>query len=138
MKPEQIKIVQDTFKKVAPLGDAVAEIFYAKLFAIDPDLRPMFKGDMAEQGRKLMKMLTIAVHGLHRLEDLVPAVQDLGRRHVGYGVVPAHYATVGAALIWTLEQGLGEDFTPEACEAWVAAYKVLSETMMSAGDAMAA
>ena len=138
MTPEQIKHVQDSFKMVAPLGDTVAEIFYGRLFAIDPGLRPMFKGDMAEQGTKLMKMLTVAVHGLSRLDDLVPAVQALGRRHADYGVVPAQYATVGTALMWTLEQGLKDAFTPDVRDAWAAAYTVLADTMMAAQRARAA
>ena len=101
---EEIALVQSTFKMVVPIADTAAELFYGRLFEIDPALKPMFKGDMKEQGRKLMHMLSIAVAGLDDLDRLVPAVQALGRRHVGYGVRDAHYATVGSALLWTLEQ----------------------------------
>jgi hemoglobin-like flavoprotein len=102
------------------------------LFEMDPALKPLFKGDMAEQGRKLTAMIGTAVSGLTDLPSIVPAVQDLGRRHVKYGVKDAHYDTVGAALLWTLEQGLGEAFTPEAKEAWATAYGVLASTMKDA------
>jgi hemoglobin-like flavoprotein len=92
----------------------------------------MFKGDMKEQGQKLMKMIATAVNGLDRLDSIVPAVQDLGRRHVGYGVRPEHYDTVGAALLQTLEQGLGSAFTPEVKQAWATVYGVLAATMKDA------
>ena len=138
MTPEQIGHVQTSFQQVVPLGETVAEIFYTRLFEIDPGLRPMFKGDMFEQGRKLLKMLTVAVNGLSRLDELVPQVQALGLRHAEYGVVPAQYATVGAALLWTLEQGLGDAFTPEVRDAWVDAYEVLAQTMIAATEAKAA
>jgi hemoglobin-like flavoprotein len=97
-----------------------------------PALRPFFKGDMAEQGRKLMSMIGVAVANLGKLDVIVPAVRDLGRRHVGYGVRQAHYDTVGTALVWTLEQGLGDDFTPETRQAWVEAYTILAGTMQQA------
>lgn len=105
---------------------------YERLFTLDPSLRPLFRGEMKEQGRKVMAMISMAVNGLTRLEQLVPAVQALGRRHAGYGVRDEHYATVGAALLWTLEQGLGNSFTPAVREAWTAAYGVLSSTMKDA------
>ena len=132
MTPQQKNLVQTTFAKVVPIAPTAAELFYGKLFEIDAALRPLFKGDMKQQGAKLMKMIGFCVNGLDDLPALVPAVQQLGRRHVGYGVVDAHYATVGAALLWTLEKGLGPDFTDEAKEAWAAVYGILATTMKEA------
>lgn len=125
LSAEQVALIQTSFTQVVIDSDAVARLFYARLFSLDPSLKPMFKGDMREQGRKLMQMLAVAVSMLDKLDKLVPAVQALGKRHVGYGVKKEHYDTVGAALIWTLEQGLGPAFTPEVREAWVALYGVL-------------
>ena len=130
--PAQKMLVQTTFSAIAPLADDVAVIFYGRLFEIDPSLRHMFRTDMAEQRKKLMQMLTAAVKGLDRLDKLVPVVQDLGRRHAGYGVADAHYETVGAALLWTLRKGLGSAFTPEVEDAWSAVYGVLANTMREA------
>ena len=132
MTPMQKKLVQSSFAKVAPIADTAAELFYSKLFALDPALKPMFKGDMKEQGRKLMRMIATAVNGLDRIEALVPAVQDLGQRHVAYGVTAAHYDTVGEALLWTLERGLGPDFTPEVNDAWATVYGLLAQVMKDA------
>ncbi len=132
MSPEQKILVQSSFAKVAPIADQAADLFYDRLFTLDPSLRPLFKPDMREQKRALMGMLAVAVAGLDRLEELVPAVRKLGARHAGYGVKDEHYATVGSALIWTLEQGLGDDFTPETRDAWLAVYTVLAETMKDA------
>ena len=128
----QIELVQNTFANIAPIADDAAVLFYRRLFEIDPSLQQMFKGDMAEQRRKLMQMLTAAVKGLPRLDRLVPVVEELGRRHAGYGVSDAHYDTVGAALIWTLEKGLGRAFTPEVKDAWTTVYGVLASTMKNA------
>jgi hemoglobin-like flavoprotein len=132
MTPKQIELVQGSWREVLPIADIAAELFYGRLFVLDPSLKPLFKGDMSAQGRKLMSMISTAVNGLTRLESIVPAVQDLGRRHVKYGVKDAHYDTVAAALVWTLGQGLGEQFTPEVKDAWVAAYGVLAKTMKDA------
>jgi hemoglobin-like flavoprotein len=107
----QKTLVQESFARIAPVADAAAALFYGRLFQIDPSLQRMFRGDMGEQRQKLMRMLTAAVKGLDHLDRLVPVVEDLGRRHTAYGVVDAHYDTVGAALLWTLEQGLGDAFT---------------------------
>jgi hemoglobin-like flavoprotein len=126
--------VQESFALVAPIAETAAELFYGRLFELDPSLRDLFHGDMREQGRKLMQMLTVAVRGLDHLEEIVPAVQALGRRHAGYGVLDEHFETVGAALLWTLEQGLGSAFTPAVAQAWATAYNVLASTMK---DAMA-
>ena len=128
----QVELVQSSFAIIAPIADDAAALFYRRLFEIDPSLERMFKGDMAEQRRKLMQMLTAAVKGLSRLDRLVPVVEDLGRRHAGYGVADEHYDTVGAALLWTLEKGLGTAFTPDVKEAWVTVYTLLATTMKNA------
>jgi hemoglobin-like flavoprotein len=132
MTPKQIELVQTTWEKCVPIADQAAALFYGKLFELDPQLKPLFTSDIKEQGKKLMTMITLAVRGLNDLGRLVPAVEELGRRHVGYGVKEEHYATVGAALLWTLEQGLGHDFTAEVKEAWTKVYTVLATTMQKA------
>jgi hemoglobin-like flavoprotein len=132
MTPEQIALVRTSFAQVLPIADAAAALFYDRLFALDPSLRPMFRGDPQAQGRALMGMIRVAVNGLDRLDQIVPAVQALGRRHAGYGVKDEHYATVAVALLWTLEQGLGAAFTPETREAWTQAYTLLAVTMQTA------
>ena len=132
MTPEQITLVKTSWEKVVPISEKAAELFYGKLFELDPSLKSLFTSDMTEQGKKLMKMINTAVNGLDRLDAIVPAVQDLGRRHVGYGVKDEHYDTVGAALLWTLETGLGDAFTPEVKESWVTVYTLLADTMKSA------
>jgi hemoglobin-like flavoprotein len=128
----QVTLVQETFAVITPIADDAAALFYRRLFEIDPSLQAMFKGDMAEQRRKLMQMLTAAVKGLNHLDRLVPVVEDLGRRHAGYGVADAHYDTVGEALLWTLEKGLGSAFTPDARNAWATVYGLLATTMKNA------
>jgi hemoglobin-like flavoprotein len=139
LTPAQKTLVQDSFAVIAPIADDAAVLFYRRLFEIDPSLQAMFRGDMAEQRRKLMQMLTAAVKGLDRLDQLVPVVQELGRRHAAYGVADAHYDTVGAALLWTLEKGLGDAFTPETKEAWAAVYGLIATTMQQAArEALAA
>lgn len=141
MTPQQILLVRTTWEQVAPQPESAAVLFYRRLFELDPELRSLFKGDMNEQGRKLMTIIGMAVGGLGRLESLVPAIEDLGRRHAGYGVKDEDYDTVGAALLWTLETGLGDAFTQEAKEAWATVYGVLAQTMKGAvgtgGDALA-
>ena len=127
-----VALVQKSWKHVKPISNTAAELFYGKLFSLDPAIQSLFKGDMKEQGTKLMTMITTAVNGLSRLEAIVPAVQALGRRHRGYGVKPQHYETVGTALLWTLGHGLGEEFTPEVERAWIATYGVLAKTMKDA------
>lgn len=130
LTPRQIDHVQRTFAQVRPIAATAADLFYNRLFSLDPSLRALFRsGDMAKQGQMLMSVLGTAVMGLSNLEKLAPVVRNLGARHVGYGVKTEHYATVGGALLWTLEQGLGEAFTPEVREAWTAAYELLSEVM---------
>jgi hemoglobin-like flavoprotein len=137
MTPEQKRLVQTSFAKVAPIADAAAAMFYARLFEIDPALKPLFTTDITEQGRKLMRMLGMAVNGLDRLDALVPVVQQLGIRHKQYGVTDEHYDTVAVALLWTLEQGLGPEFTPDVKDAWVAVYTVLASTMKQAAASAA-
>ncbi|HSV45920.1 MAG TPA: globin family protein [Ramlibacter sp.] len=129
MTPHQIDLVQKTFADVKPIAATAAELFYSRLFTLDPSLRGMFMGDMARQGQMLMSMIGAAVAGLRNLETLSPVVRQLGARHGGYGVRTEHYATVGSALVWTLEQGLGEKFTPPVREAWIAAYTLLADVM---------
>ncbi len=132
MTTTQKQLVQGTFSQVAPIADTAARLFYDRLFELDPSLRPLFRGDMEEQGRKLMQMIGAAVSGLDDLDALVPVVQDLGRRHAGYGVLDSHYDTVGEALLWTLGQGLGDEFTPEVEAAWAQTYTVLADVMKQA------
>ena len=132
MTPEQIALIQSSFAQVLPIADAAGTLFYGRLFELDPSLKLLFTGDIQEQARKLMTMLKVVVNGLHRIDQLVPAVQELGRRHARYGVTDAHYDTVAAALLWTLGLGLGEAFTPEVAAAWAAAYALLAETMKAA------
>ena len=134
----QKTLVQDSFATIALIADDAAVLFYQKLFELDPSLQRMFRGDMKEQRKKLMQMLTAAVKGLDHLDRLVPVVQDLGRRHTGYGVADHHYDTVGAALLWTLEMGLGRTFTAEMKEAWTAVYVLLATTMKDAAREAAA
>ncbi len=131
MDSKQKDVVQSSFALVVPIAAQAADLFYDRLFQIDPELRPLFKGDLSEQKKKLMQMLAAAVRGLDDLEALVPVVRDLGARHHGYGVKDEHYDTVATALLWTLEQGLGEAFTPETREAWVEVYGILAATMKS-------
>ena len=128
----QMALVQESFDLIAPIADDAAVLFYSRLFELDPSLRRLFKSDMREQRVSLMQMLTAAVKGLNRLDRLVPVVEGLGRRHAAYGVTDAHYETVGAALLWTLEMGLGKGFTPEVREAWTAVYGLLATTMRNA------
>jgi hemoglobin-like flavoprotein len=135
MTPQQIKHVQTTWEMVVPISDTAASLFYGRLFTLDPALRSLFKSDMKEQGRKLMQMITMVVRGLDKLDALLPAVADLGRRHTGYGVEDRHYDTVAAALLWTLEQGLADAFTSEVKDSWVAAYTTLAGAMKKAAAA---
>ncbi|MGC1175441.1 globin family protein [Polaromonas sp.] len=132
MTPRQIQLVQSSFAKVAPISEQAAALFYTRLFELAPQVQPLFRGDMAGQGRKLMTMLGTVVNGLTQLEVIVPAAQKLAQRHVAYGARPEHYPVVGTALLDTLSQGLGKDFTPEVREAWTTAYGMLSGVMVEA------
>jgi hemoglobin-like flavoprotein len=130
MNKQQIKHVQDSWQAVLPIANVAARLFYDKLFEIDPDIKPMFKGDMKAQGDALVKMINVAVASLDRLDTIKPALRSLGERHVGYGVQTRHYQTVATALLWTLKQGLDERFTDSVEQAWIEAYTVLSSTMI--------
>jgi hemoglobin-like flavoprotein len=132
MTPENQTLVRDSFAKVVPIAPQAAALFYDRLFVLDSSLKPLFKGDMTEQGRKLMEIIGTAVTNLGTLEKIIPAVQDLGRRHATYGVQPEHYDTVGTALLWTLRQGLGDAFTPPVEAAWTEAYTILATVMKDA------
>lgn len=132
MTPEEKALVRASFAEVAPISQQAGGLFYGRLFELDPSLRPLFSGDMAEQARKLMAMIATVVRNLDNVDVLVPAVEGLGKRHAGYGVVDSHYATVGEALIWTLDKGLGEKFTPDVKSAWLTAYGFLSGVMKTA------
>ncbi|TXL79457.1 hemin receptor [Vineibacter terrae] len=134
MTPMQKALVQTSFARVVPIKETAADLFYSRLFEMDPSLRSLFKGSIKEQGTKLMAMIAIAVNGLDRLEALLPAVQALGRRHAGYGVTERHYDTVAGALLWTLEKGLGPAFTEEVRTAWAACYGLLADTMKQAAS----
>ncbi|MEM7616002.1 MAG: globin family protein [Pseudomonadota bacterium] len=129
-----IGLIQDSFAKVAPISDQAAEIFYARLFETAPEVKPLFDGDMSEQGAKLMATLGAVVSGLDDLDAIVPVAQDLAVRHVDYGVTSEHYAPVGAALIFTLQKGLGPSFNAEVKTAWAEAYGVLSGVMIAAAE----
>ena len=130
MHTNEIALVQSSWEQVLPIADTAAQLFYGRLFELDPSLRGLFRQtDMAEQRKKLMQMITVAVRGLERLNELLPAVEALGLRHANYGVTSAHYDTVGDALIWTLEQGLADAFTAEVRSAWIETYTTLAAVM---------
>ena len=133
MTPDQVRMIQESFQLVLPIRDEAAALFYGRLFEIDPSTRKLFATtDMKSQGGKLMAAIAMVVHALHAPEPMLGKVKALAARHVGYGVEEAHYATVGAALIWTLEAGLGAAFTPALRDAWTAAYTLLSTVMIEA------
>ncbi len=129
MKQETIHLVQESWAKVVPIAPKAAELFYQNLFVADPTLQHLFKGNMTEQGGKLMQMIGAAVGKLNDLDGLVPVLQALGKRHGGYGVKDAHYQTVGGALLKTLQQGLGDGFTPAVEAAWTEVYGVMAGVM---------
>jgi hemoglobin-like flavoprotein len=136
MTPTEVGLIRASWAAVEPIADTAASLFYGRLFELDPALERLFRRtDMAAQRKVLMQTLAVVVKSLDRLDQIVPAVQALGRRHAGYGVREAHYDTVGAALLWTLEQGLGEAFTPQVREAWTAAYGTLASVMIEAAKA---
>jgi hemoglobin-like flavoprotein len=139
MHPTDVALVQKTWEQIDPIADDAAKLFYDRLFEIDPPLRKMFmNADMAEQRRKLMMIIGMAVRGLDRLDDLMPAVEALGRKHVAYGVTTEHYDAVASALIWTLEQGLGSAFTAQVRSAWVETYTILASVMQRGAKHLAA
>jgi nitric oxide dioxygenase len=130
--PNDIALVQSTFRKIVPIADQAAALFYARLFELDPAIRVLFRGGLHEQGQKLMSVLALAVSSLDRLDTLIPSLRTLGVRHCNYGVFEEHYASVGAALLWTLQKGLGHEFTPAVCSAWTDTYSFLAKTMIEA------
>lgn len=130
MYASDIALVQSSWDQVLPIADTAAQLFYGRLFEIDPALKSLFsQTDMVEQRKKLMQMITVVVRGLERIDQLLPAIEAMGRRHRGYGVTDQHYETVAAALLWTLEQGLGPAFTPEVRSAWIETYTILAAVM---------
>ena len=131
MTPDQVKIVQDSFAKVAPIADQAATMFYDRLFEVAPSVKAMFPSDLTGQRKKLIATLAVVVNGLSNLESVLPAASALAIRHVAYGAKAEHYPVVGSALLWTLEQGLGEAWTAEVAAAWTAAYGTLSGYMIS-------
>jgi nitric oxide dioxygenase len=131
MTPDQVELVQQSFAKVVPISETAAVLFYDRLFEIAPAVKAMFPADMTEQRKKLMMMLAAVVNGLGNLESILPAASALAKRHVSYGARAEHYPVVGAALLWTLEKGLGEAWTPEMAAAWASAYGTLSGFMIS-------
>jgi hemoglobin-like flavoprotein len=130
MNSDQVALIRHSFAQVRPIAQEAAALFYGRLFEIAPDVKPLFQGDLAEQGRKLMATLAIVVNGLSDLESILPAASALAKKHVSYGVRAEHYAPVGAALLWTLERGLGDDWTSDLGAAWTDAYTLLSEYMI--------
>jgi hemoglobin-like flavoprotein len=134
MTPKDIELVQSSFAKIAPIDDETGNRFYDRVFEIAPEVRPLFRGDMDEQARMFMSMLTLAVNGLDAFDSLEPALRELAIRHAGYGVKAEHYGPFGAALIWVVEQSLGDDFTDEVRSAWLAVYDALSGVMIEAAQ----
>lgn len=132
MNKETIQLVQNSWQKVIAIGPQAAALFYQNLFEADPALKPLFKGDLQAQGKKLIEMISIAVNKLADLDALIPVLQNLGKRHAAYGVQDAHYDTVGAALLKTLGQGLGNEFTGEVKAAWTSVYQVMADVMKAA------
>jgi hemoglobin-like flavoprotein len=132
MNPEVVALVQNSWAKVTPIASQAAALFYSNLFTLDPSLKPLFQGDMEEQGRRLMNMIGTAVQKLDNVETVVPVLQSLRKRHVQYGVKEEHYKTVGTALLTTLSQGLSEHFTPQVKEAWTLVHSVMADVMIKA------
>jgi hemoglobin-like flavoprotein len=137
MTPTHVALVRSSFAQVAPIAPQAAALFYANLFDADPSLRPLFKGDLVQQGDKLMAMIAGAVRMLDEPQRLLPMLRLMGARHGGYGVVPSHYDTVGGALLKTLEQGLQQAWTPDVAAAWTAVYGAIKQTMLDGADALA-
>jgi hemoglobin-like flavoprotein len=135
MTPAQIALIRVSFAAVKPIADTAAALFYGRLFDLHPSLRPMFKRDLEEQGRMLMQVIGVAVASLDRVETLAPVLHNLGRRHGDYGVRDDHYGAVAEALLWTLQTGLGDKFTPAVRDAWVTVYGVLAGTMQAGAAA---
>ena len=134
MTPEQKQLVKDSWAKVLPVQEAAADLFYNRLFDEYPEVKPYFKGDMKEQGRKLMAMLNTAVNGLDNLEALIEPLKQSGKAHKGYGVKAEDYDKVASAFLWTLSQGLGDAFTDEVKDAWVVTYTTVASVMIEGAE----
>lgn len=132
MSPQTVSRVKTSFARTLPVADAVAKAFYGRLFAQHPELRRLFADDMSEQERKLMLTLATVVENLDRLDRVVPVAEELARRHVSYGVVDAHYAMVGDALVWALKSLGGPRFDADTEAAWREAYGTLAQVMIMA------
>ena len=138
MTPNQIQLLQSSWQQLRPIRETAADLFYGRLFELDPQLRTMFRGDLTEQGHRLTAMLDQVILKLHDFERLQPTLEALGERHEGYGVKEEHYGTVGAALLWTLGVGLGEDFSEEVESAWSKLYGAITAVMLGQADRQAA
>lgn len=138
MTSQEITLIKDSFRKLVPFADQAAALFYARLFELDPRFRARFRGDMAEQGRKLMAVIAMAVASLEQPERLIASLRELGAPHLDAGAEPEHHRTVGQALFWTVEKGLGPEFTPAVRAAWTGAYDLVSTTLLSAQRSAAA
>jgi hemoglobin-like flavoprotein len=134
MTPEQKQMVKDSWAKVLPIKETAAELFYNRLFDTYPEVRPYFKGDMKEQGRKLMAMLNTAVSGLDNIDGLIEPLKQSGKAHKGYGVKAEDYDKVGESFLWTLEKGLGDAFTPDVKEAWTVVYTTVAGVMIEGAE----
>jgi len=132
LSAHQIRLIQESWQRVVPIKDQAAELFYARLFELDPSVKKLFKGKLDYQGDKLMTTLNVVVNSLDNLGEIEAMLQAMGKRHIIYSVEAAHFETVGAALLWVLEQGLGDYFTEEVKEAWVIAYGLIADTMKQA------
>ena len=132
MNAEQIALIRSSFDQLVPAAENLAATFYRRLFEIDPTLRPLFQHDIGLQGRKFMTMLVVVVRGLDVLDHLLLDVENLGRRHVAYGVRSAHYQAVESALLWAIQDRLAAQWTPATGAAWAAAYQLLADTMQRA------
>jgi hemoglobin-like flavoprotein len=130
MNSDQVALIRYSFAKVTPIAEEAAALFYGRLFEVAPEVKPLFRGDMKEQGRKLMATLAVVVNGLGDLETVLPAASALAKKHVAYGVRAEHYTPVGVALLWALERGLGDEWTSDLAAAWTNAYTMLSEYMI--------
>src|SRR5262249_49339232 len=130
----QIDLVQSSFRQVLPIADTVGELLYGRIFVLAPESRVLFDDDIGPQAKRLMAAVKVAVDGLARLDEVAPFLVKLGARHVRYGVRPEHFDVVAEALMWTLEQGLGDAFTPDVRDAWVAAWNVVAGDILAGGS----
>jgi hemoglobin-like flavoprotein len=137
MTAQEIMLVKNSFQKLGPTAEQVSALFYARLFELDPSLRNLFHGDMATQGCRFMQMIASAVTALDRIDAIKLTFRQLGARHIRYGVRDEHYATVGTALLWTLDKSLGSDFTPAVKSAWTVTYALFARTMMDGAHSAA-